>query len=504
MRHAHPSLFWESSPRDVEHLMKRSHTTMRIATECATCVLLAVISTSAAAYSCQAINDSLCASSGYTGNTTFPNVFNQSEQEAKLAAGSLFYLSFIRCSSRINQFLCSAFYPTCNPFLPSTPIEPCLEFCVQVRDECLPLLRSYGYPWPNTLDCDRYFTSIDKNPLCSLLLATEQPAINQSNSSNCTSPAHIASRRTFVMAWVATCTFVYVVTTAIIALYFSCTRTSDSLVCAIISITSCSCLAAVAYCVSVATAARNPNPACIGSGASTLADYRDDSLCVATFGIAYYCTFCTWSWWIVLTFQWLARGLNAKFSRQKRTLVLYHLFSWLVPTPFLAACMAAHRDLVVDPVMGVCSLRKNGLLTYLIIPLFVTLALCCLLTLLAHTLLLRHKVHTKTKPYKDSDGVVLRAGLYTPMCFLVQSSLLLLYSYEYWYTPAPASNTDTQLSIDVAKFTVTIVINITTLAWMKTKVHCSCYRSTTLDFLTCDLPTLSQTSTMRSMKETSV
>ena len=489
---------------------------MRVVAGCAACVLFAVLSTSAAS-SCQAINDSLCASSGYTGNISFPNVFNQSEQEAKLAARGLFYLSFISCSSRINQFLCSAFYPTCNPFFPSAPIEPCLEFCVQVRDECLPLLRSYGLSWPNTLDCDKYFTSMDKNPVCSwAMLPSPEPTVNHSNSSNCTMPDPLLAKRTFVMAWVATCTLVFVVTTVIIVLYFSCTRTSDPIACAVSSIACCTSLAAAAYCVSVATA-RDPPAPCVSSASPPA-----DSLCAAMFGITYYCTLCTWSWWVALTFQWLARGLNAKLSPQKRTLVLCHVFSWLVPTPFLAACMV-RGDLVFDPVVGVCSLRKDSFLAYLIVPLLVALALCCLLILLAHILFLRQKTHAKTSE-KEKDGLVLCAGLYTPMCFVVQSSLLLLYSYEYWYTPAPAS-TDIQLCIDIAKFTITIVINIMTLAWVATKAKCSCHRSTTVDFLTCDLPTLScdlptlscdlptlscdlptlsHTSTIRSMKETSV
>lgn len=470
-------------------------------------VLFALLRTSTA-FTCQTVNDSFCTSSGYTANTTFPNVFNQTEQEAKDAVDGLFYLSFLRCSSRINQFLCSAFYPACNPFFPLSPIEPCLEFCVQVRDECLPLLRSFGLSWPIMLNCDKHFTSIEKNSLCSLVLPTDQPAVNQSNST-CTSAVQLFTKRTFIVAWVATCTLIYVGSTAIIVLFFCCTRTFNSIESAITSIASCYALAAVAYCVSVATASNRP--AC--SGLASLPEepvvYKNNSLCIAMFSVTYYFTFCTWTWWVALTLQWLARGLDTRFSRQKRILLLCHLFSWLVPTPFLAACVV-RQDLVFDPVMGVCSINKDGFPAYLIIPLFIILALCCIVTLLAHILLLRHKVQVKTKspPHEESNALVLRTGIYNPLYFLVQSSLLLLYSYDYWYISALSNMQDTasiKLHVNIAKFTVPIAINIMTLAWVCTKTSCcKCHRTRTVDFLNCDLPTLSQTDTLGSLKETSV
>lgn len=473
------------------------------------CVLLTAILSTADASSCQAINDNFCVSWGYNGNATFPNVFNQTEGAARVGMGAVFYLSFLQCSSRINQFLCSAFYPTCNPFSPA-PIEPCLEFCVQVRDECLPLLSSYTLPWPSTLDCDIHFIPFNQNPVCSWVQPTGQSTLpsNQSNSSNCTYlvPAtQMAAEETFVLAWVATGTAVYTCTTAIMLLYLICARTSDSIEWSVISIASCYGFASIAYCVSVVTIARNP-PTCISSNHPPA--YKEDSLCTATFGIVYYCTCCSWTWWTVLIFQWLARGLDMKFSRQKRTLVLYHLFCWLVPAPIVAASMAL-KDLALDPVVGVCSFKKESLFAFVIVPLFVTLVTCCLLTLLAQVLLLRHKVRVKAKPEKGRDGRVLRAGLYIPMCFVVQGSLLMLYSYEYWYhapLTSTAATAHIMLQVNIAKFTVTMVINIMTVAWVTTRSSCSCchHSTTTLDFLNCDLPTLPHTDAVRSIKETSV
>ena len=465
---------------------------------CASYVLLALLSASeSAVQSCREIDDSFCVSSGYDVNATFPNVFNQSEGDAQLSMGMLYYLPFLKCSSRIDQFLCSAFYPACNPIFPHSPIEPCLEFCVQVRDECLPLLRSYGLPWPDLLECDVYFTSIDKNPLCAWLPDLPVPSGNRSNSTNCT-PTVLASRRTFVVAWVASWSFVYIGAAVIAVLYVVRTRSSGPIECSVASIVACYGAAAVAYCVSVATA-RSP-PTCVNSAPppERTALYNGDSTCIVTFGIAYYCTFCTWAWWVALTFQWLVSGLGAKFSRQKRTYVSYHLFCWLVPAPFLAATMA-RQDLTVDAVMGVCGFKKDNLLAFVIVPLFVALALCCVITLLSHVLLLRRMVRVKRKLGRETEGQVMRAGLFTPLCFAVQGCVLILHSYDLWQTSS------SRLHTNIATFTAPVVISLAALVWVSSKIGCRRWNtSATLVLAPCDLPSLPHTDTICNIKETSV
>jgi Fz domain len=58
----------------------------------------------------------------------------------------------IKCHSGTQLFLCSLFSPVCL----ERTIYPCRSLCEKVKQGCEGRMRTYGFPWPDMLKCDKF------------------------------------------------------------------------------------------------------------------------------------------------------------------------------------------------------------------------------------------------------------------------------------------------------------------------------------------------------------
>ncbi|CAL8347251.1 unnamed protein product [Merluccius merluccius] len=102
---------------------------------------------------CQEVSVPLCRGVGYN-HTSMPNAFHHDTQdEAGLEVHQFWPLVEIRCSPDLRFFLCSMYTPICLEDY-RKPLPPCRSVCERARAGCAPLMRQYGFPWPDRMRCD--------------------------------------------------------------------------------------------------------------------------------------------------------------------------------------------------------------------------------------------------------------------------------------------------------------------------------------------------------------
>ena len=113
---------------------------------------------------CEKITITMCQNVGY--NLTYmPNMFKHgSQQEATLDLNQFWPLVQNNCSRYLKIFLCSMYVPRCQPSSPKE-ILPCRPLCEQARKDCTPLLRRYGFSWPQRMRC-QLFPKLASKQMC--------------------------------------------------------------------------------------------------------------------------------------------------------------------------------------------------------------------------------------------------------------------------------------------------------------------------------------------------
>lgn len=130
-------------------------------------VVLAVATASAEPLlrSCEPIRVEMCTGLGYN-LTGMPNLGgNDLQQEADYTLKSFSPLIQYGCSAQLKLFLCSVYVPMCTEKVAS-PIGPCRGLCESVRSRCYPVLKGFGFSWPEALNCSRFPTENNHEHMC--------------------------------------------------------------------------------------------------------------------------------------------------------------------------------------------------------------------------------------------------------------------------------------------------------------------------------------------------
>ncbi|XP_059823268.1 frizzled-5-like [Hypanus sabinus] len=114
---------------------------------------------------CQEITVPMCKGIGYN-HTYMPNQFNHdSQDEAGLEVHQFWPLVEIQCSPDLLFFLCSIYTPICLADY-MKPLPPCRSVCERAKSGCSPLMRQYGFAWPERMNCDKLPVLGDQDNLC--------------------------------------------------------------------------------------------------------------------------------------------------------------------------------------------------------------------------------------------------------------------------------------------------------------------------------------------------
>ena len=114
---------------------------------------------------CQEITIPMCKGIGYN-YTYMPNQFNhETQEEAGLEVHQFWPLVEIQCSQDLKFFLCSMYTPICMSNY-KKHLPACRSVCERAKAGCAPLMRQYGFAWPEQMNCDKLPKYGDKNQLC--------------------------------------------------------------------------------------------------------------------------------------------------------------------------------------------------------------------------------------------------------------------------------------------------------------------------------------------------
>ena len=72
---------------------------------------------------------------------------------------------FVRFLTFFQFFLCSVYVPMCTEKV-NIPIGPCGGMCLSVKRRCEPVLKEFGFAWPESLNCSKFPPQNDHNHMC--------------------------------------------------------------------------------------------------------------------------------------------------------------------------------------------------------------------------------------------------------------------------------------------------------------------------------------------------
>ncbi|XP_065175822.1 uncharacterized protein LOC135805672 [Sycon ciliatum] len=109
----------------------------------------------------------VCQGLGYN-RTRLPNRFGHATQkDAGLIVNQFFPLIEVNCYRRLRFLLCSIYLPMCLDGQPaSQPIPPCRSLCKKAKSKCEPLMRQFGFSWPEDLNCGQFPVRSTANQIC--------------------------------------------------------------------------------------------------------------------------------------------------------------------------------------------------------------------------------------------------------------------------------------------------------------------------------------------------
>ncbi|NXN93838.1 FZD8 protein, partial [Rhinopomastus cyanomelas] len=334
---------------------------------------------SAKELSCQEITVPLCKGIGYN-YTYMPNQFNHDTQdEAGLEVHQFWPLVEIQCSSDLRFFLCSMYTPICLEDY-KKPLPPCRSVCERAKAGCAPLMRQYGFAWPDRMRCDRLPEQGSPDTLCmdynrtDLTTAAPPPAKPPPRGARPGGPAKAL-------------------------------------------------------------------PAELQPELAVAEHVRYEStgpaLCTVVFLLVYFFGMASSIWWVILSLTWfLAAGMKWGNEAIAGYAQYFHLAAWLLPSVKSIAVLAL-SSVDGDPVAGICYVGNQSLENlrgFVLAPLLIYLAIGSMFLLAGFVSLFRIRSVIKqqggpTKTHK-LEKLMIRLGLFTVLYTVPAASVVACLFYE--------------------------------------------------------------------------
>uniref|UniRef100_A0A8D0GKE0 Frizzled-5 n=1 Tax=Sphenodon punctatus TaxID=8508 RepID=A0A8D0GKE0_SPHPU len=451
----------------------------------------AFVSAASKAIVCQEITVPMCKGIGY--NLTYmPNQFNHDTQdEAGLEVHQFWPLVEIQCSPDLKFFLCSMYTPICLLDY-AKPLPPCRSVCERAKAGCSPLMRQYGFAWPERMNCDKLPVLGDTENLCmdynrteattlppsfgkptnpskgnhkSLTLGTvsgnchrvckcKDPLVLISKESHplynkietgqvrncaipCFQPYFTQDEKTFTTFWIGLWSILcFISTFTTVATFLIDMERFKYPERPIIFLSACYLFVSIGYIVRLIVG--HASVACNKDYHHIHYETTGPALCTVVFLLIYFFGMASSIWWVILSFTWfLAAGMKWGNEAIASYSQYFHMAAWLIPSVKSIAVLAL-SSVDGDPVSGICYVGNQNidkLRGFVLAPLVVYLFTGTMFLLAGFVSLFRIRSVIKQGGTKTDklEKLMIRIGIFTVLYTVPATIVVACYIYEQHY-----------------------------------------------------------------------
>ena len=437
---------------------------------------------------CEEITIPMCRGIGYN-LTHLPNQFNHHTQgEAGLEVHQFWPLVEINCSPDLKFFLCSMYTPICVMNY-NKPLPACRSVCERAKAGCSPLMRTYGFAWPERMKCEDLPEYGDKERLCMDFNTTERPTAkpsynvnpgggggggvptetplrprvtNKDCSCTCRNPmaridensgyynkistggiqncamgcfgAYFSpDEKTFTSFWIGLWSILCAVSTSMtVSTFFVDMGRFKYPERPIIFLSGCYMMVSIGYIIRLIMG--HSAVACEGN--MIRYETTGPAVCTVVFLLVYFFGMASSIWWVILSFTWfLAAGLKWVQEAIASYSQYFHLAAWLIPSVKTIAVLAM-SSVDGDPVAGICyvgSQNLNNLRGFVLAPLCVYLLIGTSFLLAGFVSLFRIRNVIKAEGRGKTDKfekLMIRIGVFSVLYTVPATIVIACYFYE--------------------------------------------------------------------------
>ncbi|XP_044758510.1 frizzled-4-like [Coccinella septempunctata] len=433
---------------------------------------------------CEPIRIDLCSGLGYN-MTGMPNLGgNDQQHEADYTLKSFSPLIQYGCSSQLKLFLCSVYVPMCTEKV-ANPIGPCRGLCESVRSRCYPVLRGFGFPWPEALNCSRFPVENNHEHMCMEgpkdkgidVTASVDPAVQKFNCApqftrnefgGCVPTCEANSlfeehEKRFAEVWVSLWALICFVTSfgSGLTLIIGGGRARAP---PLVSMALCYCLISIGWALRMFSGRM--------TGGCQNGEGLDNVNCSFVFLLIYYFGMASKAWWGCLCAWWVARvGLQWTTEKMRSLETILHVCAWGFPAGQTVVALV-RRDVDADDLTGTCYVgNKNSdtLLSLVLIPDIAYFAVGIILLIFGCICVIRRPAQsaaaplTAAAPRKESDFLGAICTLYAIPTFCVMATVYYEYNERYLWVSGRAKPA---LWAFLIRYLMSLFVGVSTVFWI--------------------------------------
>nr|CAD7442398.1 unnamed protein product [Timema bartmani] len=362
-----------------------------------------------------------------------------------------------RTEGHLRLFLCSVFSPLCTEQVVG-PVPPCRSLCEQVRDDCLPVVETFNFPWPTLLNCSRFPDALEGAWLCmglptedketTFLAPTWAPVQCPTNfaralvpsgdsvtcSPRCGRDAYYRHEdKVFAQQWMTGCAWLCFLSTLFSLLTF-CVEPQRYPERPVVFLALSYNLLSLGYIARGALGAEALS--CVvpldGGMSYVAVDGLESGACTLIFlALYYFSTACVLAacWFLSAAKKWSCESLHAVDH-------YFHLAAWLGPAVLGVAALGLHH-VTGDELTGLCQVAEDSALPYLVVPQGALLLLGGVFATLAGSALVqvRYAMRMTGRSAEKLERLMTRLGVFAVLYVLPAAGSLACLLYEAWHRP---------------------------------------------------------------------